>query len=83
MANPSNRPTLASISSMPAAQVAELLAEHLALLQEEAATALDTAKQMKDRLDGAIALRFASQAEAQRRAAGKDTGTVRVRIATA
>jgi len=77
MANPSNRPTLAAIRTMPAAQVAELLAEHLALLQEEAAEALEAAKQMKDRLDGATALRFASQADAQRRAAGKDTGTVR------
>ena len=77
MANLSNRPTLAAIRTVPVAKVAELLAEHLALLQEEAAEALEAAKQMKDRLDGAIALRFASQADAQRRAAGKDTGTVR------
>jgi hypothetical protein len=75
--NLTNRPTLASIRSMPIADIAELLAEHLALLQEEAAAALDAAKLMKDRLDGAIALRFASYADAQRRAAGKDTGTVR------
>jgi len=77
MANLSNRPTLASIRSMPSAEVAELLAEHLALLQEEAAAALDAAKQMKEQVDGAIALRFAGLADAQRRAAGKDTGTVR------
>jgi hypothetical protein len=77
MANLSNRPTLASIRSMPIAEVAELLAEHLALLQEEAAKALDAAKQMKEQVDGAIALRFAGLADAQRRAAGKDTGTVR------
>jgi len=77
MANLSNRPTLASIHSMPIAEVAELLAEHLALLQEEAAEALDAAKQMKEQVDGAIALRFAGLADAQRRAAGKDTGIVR------
>jgi hypothetical protein len=77
MANLSNRPTLASVRSMPIAEVAELLAEHLALLQEEAAEALDAAKQIKEQVDGAIALRFAGHAEAERRAAGKDTGTVR------
>jgi hypothetical protein len=62
---------------MPIAEVAELLAEHLALLQEEAVEALDAAKQMKEQVDGAIALRFAGLADTQRRAAGKDTGTVR------
>ena len=77
MANLSNRPTLASIRSMSSAEVAELLAEHLALLQEEAAEALDAAKQMKEQVDGAIALRFARLADIQRHAAGKDTGTVR------
>jgi len=77
MANLSNRPTLASIRSTPIAEVAELHAEHLALLQEEAAEALDAAKQIKERVDGAIALRFAGLADAERRAAGKDTGTVR------
>jgi hypothetical protein len=77
MANLTNRPTLSSTRSMPIAEVAELLAEHLALLQEEAADALEAAKQMKEQIDGAIALRFAGLADAQRRAAGKDTGTVR------
>jgi hypothetical protein len=77
MANLPNRPTLAAIRAMPVAQLAELPGEHLALLQEEAAASLDAARQMKDQLDGAIALRFAGLAEAQRRAAGKDTGTVR------
>lgn len=72
-----NRPALATIRAMPVAELAELPAEHLALLQDEAAAALDSAKQMKDQVDGAIGLRFASHAEAQRRAAGKDTGTVR------
>lgn len=77
MANLSNRPTLASICSMPIGEVSNLPAEHLALLQEEAAEALDAAKQMKEQVDGAIALRFATHADAERRAAGKDAGTVR------
>jgi hypothetical protein len=75
--NLSNRPTLASIRSTPIADVAKLLAEHLALLQEEAAEALDAAKQIKEQVDGAIALRFAGLADAERRVLGKDTGTVR------
>jgi len=77
MTNLPNRPTLASIRSMPIADIAKFLAEHLALLQEEAAEALDAAKQIKERVDGAIALRFACLADAERRASGKDTGTVR------
>lgn len=77
MANLPNRPALATIRTMRLAELAGLPAEHLALLQEEAAAALDSAKQMKDWLDGAIGLRFVGPAEAERRAAGKDTGTVR------
>jgi hypothetical protein len=68
---------LESIAKSPIDEIAQLPAEHLALLQEDAAAALDAAKQMKEQVDGAIALRFAGLADAQRRAAGKDTGTVR------
>jgi len=75
--NGTNRPQLESIRNTPVEEIAQLPAEHLALLQEDAAEALDATKQMKDRLDGAIALRFASHSGAERRAAGKDTGTVR------
>jgi len=75
--NGTNRPRLDAIRNTPVDEITQFPAEHLALLQEDAAAALDAARHMKDRLDGAIALRFASHAEAQRRAAGKDTGTVR------
>ena len=44
----------------------------LALLQEDAATALDASKKTKDWIDGAIALRFADHVQALRREAGKD-----------
>ena len=77
MISGTNRPRLESIAKSPIDEIAQLPAEHLALLQEDVAAALDAAKQMKEQVDGAIALRFAGLADAQRRAAGKDTGTVR------
>jgi len=77
MSNLSNRPTLDAIRTMPVGEVAALPAEYLALLQQEAAAALKTAKIVVDWIDGAIALRFADHVQALRREAGKDTGTVR------
>jgi len=77
MSGLSNRPPLDSIRTLPIGEVAALPAEHLALLQEDAAAALDASKKVKDWIDGAIALRFADHVQALRREAGKDTGTVR------
>ena len=73
----SNRPHLDAIGTMPVGEIVKLPAEHLALLQEDAGAALEAAKRLKDWIDGAIALRFADCAQALRREAGKDTGTVR------
>jgi hypothetical protein len=73
----SNRPRLEDISAMPAGEITKLPAKHLALLQDDASAALETAKCVKDRLDGAIALRYAEQAAVLRQQQGKDTGTVR------
>ena len=77
MSGLSNRPSLASVRTMPVGEVAALPADHLALLQEDAAAELEASKRQKDGIDGAIALRFAGRAEAERRAVSKDTGTVR------
>ena len=77
MSGLANRPTLDSIRMLPIGEVAALPAEHLALLQEDAAAALDASKKAKDWIDGAIALRFADHVQALRREAGKDTGPVR------
>ena len=63
---------------MPVGEIAALPTQQLALLQEDAESALKDAKTLKDWLDGAIGLRFAEQAHAVRQAAGKDTGTVRL-----
>ncbi len=73
----SNRPRLEDIRAMPVGEISKLPAEHLALLQDDAAAALEAAKRIKDWLDGAIALRYAEQAAGLRQQQGKDTGTVR------
>ena len=77
MSESTNRPTLDSIRTLPIGEVAALPTQHLALLQEDAAAALDASKKAKDWIDGAIALRFADHVQTLRREAGKDTGTVR------
>jgi len=62
---------------MAIADIAKLPAAQLAILQEEANTALDTAKRRKEHLDRAIAHRFGERADALRRAEGKDTSPPR------
>ncbi len=74
----SNRIQLEDIRAMPLGEIAALSVQQLALLQDDAKTALAAAQSVKDWLDGAIGLRFGEQAQAARRNAGKDTGTVRL-----
>ena len=75
--NTANRPTLDNLRMLPIGEIAARPVQHLALLQEDAAAALEASKKIKDWIDGAIALRFAEHVQALRREAGKDTGTVR------
>ena len=74
----SNRIQLEELRALPVGEIAALPAEQLALLQEDTEAALTAAKTLKEWLDGAIALRFGEQAHTARRAAGRDTGTVRL-----
>ena len=74
----SNRIQLEDIRAMPLGEIAALSVQQLALLQDDAKTALAAAQSVKDWLDGAVGLRFGEQAQAARRNAGKDTGTVRL-----
>ena len=74
---PNNRPSLDTARRMAVADLLALPAEHLALLQEDARGALDTANRMRDWIEGTIALRYEQRAVGARAAAGKDTGTVR------
>ncbi len=75
----SNRPTLDVLRRMSVADLIDLPADQLALLQSDARDALDAAKRMQDWIEAAIALRYEQCAVAARAAAGKDTGTVRLR----
>ena len=78
MTYPINHPTLERLRGLPLGEVAALPADQLALLQNEADEALRIAKASKARIDDALVARYADAAAALRRAAGKDTGTVRV-----
>jgi hypothetical protein len=73
-----NRPTLESIRHTPIGELLTLPAEHLALLQQDAREAVEAAKRTQDWIEGVIARRYADRAAEARRAAGKDTGTIRL-----
>jgi hypothetical protein len=77
MAPLSNRPLIADLPNMPVGEIAGLPADQLALLHGEAEAAVKSAKMVLDRLDAALALRYADPAQALRREQGKDTGVVR------
>jgi hypothetical protein len=74
----SNRPTLESIRHTSVGELLTLPAEHLALLQQHAREAVEAAKRTQDWIEGVIARRYADRAAEARRAAGKDTGTIRL-----
>ncbi len=73
-----NRITLDDLAAMEVGAIAALPAAELALLADEAREALERAKRLKDRLDGAIDLKYGARAAEARRQAGKDTGSVRL-----
>jgi len=72
-----NHITLEALKHMPVGEIAGLPAAELARLQQETTKALRSAKMASDWLDGALALKYVDQADALRRTAQKDTGTVR------
>lgn len=72
-----NRPSLDHVRMTPIGEVAALPADQLALLQEEADAAFDTAKSLKDWVAAAIDLRYRDRAACERAARNKDAGTVR------
>lgn len=72
----SNRCTLAQLREMPADQVADLPVEQIAALLEDAADLTADAKMCADKLHLALVVRYADKANAARKAAGKDAGTV-------
>lgn len=73
-----NRVTLDALRTMPIGEIAALPVEELALLQDDVDEHLRRAKILKDRFDGALAVRYGERAVMARIEAAKDTGTVRI-----
>ncbi|MGD9924055.1 MAG: hypothetical protein AB7V13_21830 [Pseudorhodoplanes sp.] len=73
-----NRVNLDDLATAAIGDIAGLPAEQLALLQQEVADLLTSAKRLKDRLDRGLDLKYRDRATALRRSAGKDAGTVRI-----
>jgi hypothetical protein len=74
---PENAPTPDDLPEVDPKEIAELPVEMLAVLQHEIDARIKRDKAAKARLDGALSLRYATRAAEERRAAGKDTGTIR------
>jgi len=72
-----NHITLEALKHMPVGEIAVLPAAELARLQQETTKALRSSKMACEWLDGALALKYADQADDLRRSAQKDPGTVR------
>jgi hypothetical protein len=75
---PENTPTCDDLPSLSPQDIAQLPVELLAILQREVDERMAQVKAAKARLDGALTVRYASRAADERRAAGKDTGTIRL-----
>ncbi len=72
-----NRPSLEDIRTMSIGEISNFPADQLALLQEDADSAVQRAVNLREWLQAAIALRYCDRAAAARRAQDKDSGTVR------
>ena len=77
----SNRPTLAELGSMRADEVAKLPADMLALLVEDVAKLLASAKAYDEKISAALHIKYGALAQQARSAEGKDTGRVRLTYA--
>ena len=73
----SNLPGLDNVALMPIGAIAALPPEHLAILQDEAAARLSTAKRLADWINGAIVLKYDERAHMALAEYGKLTGTAR------
>ena len=74
---PTNNPTCDDLPGLSLQDIAQLPVELLAILQREVDERMARIKAAKARLDGALMVRYAARADEERRAAGKDTGTIR------
>ena len=76
----SNRVKLGDLASLTVAQVAELPADQLALLQQEYGEENGRLKMIKEKLDAALDLKFGESAKSARAKAEKDFGVVYVDV---
>lgn len=74
----SNRVTLDQLTDLPIGEVANLPVEQLAMLIDDADELYERARKVRDWLNGALTIRYGDEAQDARRAAGKDTGIVRL-----
>lgn len=74
----SNHLTAAQLDTLPLGEIASLPVGQLMLLQEEMTELKARTRHLDELLNAALALRFGDRAQAQRRAQGKDTGTIRL-----
>jgi hypothetical protein len=72
-----NMITLEQLRRVPMGELSSLSASQLARLQEEAVTAVSSAKLTKELLDGILNRKYGDQAAEFRHLLGKDFGTVR------
>jgi hypothetical protein len=77
MTFPDNSPRPDDLLSLSLGEIASLPVELLAILQREIDERLKRDKELKTRLDGALAVRYSDRAAEARQAQAKDTGTVR------
>lgn len=75
---PANTPTIDDLPGISLHDIAQLPVEMLAILQRDVDERIKRDKAAKTRLDDALTVRYATRAAEERRAAGKDTGTIRL-----
>ena len=78
MPHPDNIPDTNDMLNMPAGELAQMPVEQLAELQGELAHASKQLKAATARFNAALEVRYGTLAADERRARGKDTGTVRL-----
>ena len=74
---PDNTPTVDDLPVLSPQEIARLPVDLLVALQRDSDERLARARAAKATLDDSLAIRFAARAATERRAAGKDTGTIR------
>jgi len=73
-----NVPKFEDLDRLSIGEIADMPADLLLALQDEAAAETARVKRLKDRFEAALAQRYSAATEAERSAQGKTSGTVRI-----